>query len=64
MGKTNQKLNSTLSIKKVEKNGKTFNNLLLTVLLNNGEVVTFEIKEKFFNHKFNFKLVQNLSEVE
>lgn len=63
MAKTNQNLNATLSKKTVAKNGKTFTNLVLEVLLNNGKVVEFEIQPKFYNHKFDFMIKQNINEV-
>lgn len=61
--KTNQKLNALLSKKSVQKNGKTFTNLVLEVLLNNGQVVHFEIIEKFYNSKFDYLLKSNIDEV-
>lgn len=64
MNKINQKeLNANLSKKSVQKNGKTYTNLVLTVALDNGEVVSFEIVEKFYNSKFDFKVKSNIKEV-
>ena len=62
--KINQKeLNATLVKHSVTSKGKTYENLILLVQLNNGEVVSFEITPKFYNRKFVFKLKQNLNEV-
>lgn len=64
MEKINQKeFNANLSKKSVQKNGKTYTNLVLTVALDNGEVVSFEIVEKFYNSKFDFKVKSNIKEV-
>lgn len=64
MNKINQKeFNANLSKKSVQKNGKTYTNLVLTVALDNGEVVSFEIVEKFYNSKFDFKVKSNIKEV-
>lgn len=57
-----QKRNANLVKKVSEKDGKKYVNLYLTVELNNGEVVNFQIREAFFNKKFNYKLRQNIDE--
>lgn len=63
MSKTNQKeLNALLTKKSVNKNGKNYTNLVLEVVLNNGEVVSFEISAMFYNRKFDYKLKQNINE--
>lgn len=63
MKNTNQKLNATLSKKIVAKNGKTFTNLLVSVVLNNGRVVNFEIQPKFYNSKLMCLITHNIDEV-
>lgn len=55
-------LNSLIEKKTVERNGKHYVNLIATVVLNDGSVVSFEIQPKFYNRKFDYKLKQNLNE--
>lgn len=56
-------LNASLVKHCVISKGKTYENLLLLVRLNNGEVVSFEVSPKFYNRKFDYKLKQNINEV-
>lgn len=64
MSKINQKdFNALVSKQIVNRKGKTYTNLVCTVLLNNGDVVSFEFSPKFYNHKFDYKLKQNINEV-
>lgn len=56
-------LNASLVKMSVVSKGKTYQNLILLVRLNNGEVVSFEVAPKFYNRKFDFKLKQNINEV-
>lgn len=55
-----EKKNTYLYVKKTIKNGKEYNNLVCETTLNNGRVVSFEIKQTFFKRKFDYLLKQNL----
>ena len=57
--KQNQ-LNSIVAVYNIEKNGKKYSNLVVNTTLENGEIVTYEVKLAFYNRKFAYKLRQNL----
>ena len=59
-----KKLNALLQKKSVTKAGKHYVNLVLIVVLDNGEVVTFQVAPKFYNSKLNYKISKNIQEAE
>lgn len=54
------KNNSLLEIKVTNKNGKEYKNLYITLTLDNGKVVKFQVKQSFYNKKFAYLLEKNL----
>lgn len=54
------KNNSLLEIKVTNKNGKEYKNLYITLTLDNGKVVKFQVMLSFYNNKFAYLLEKNL----
>lgn len=58
MKKNNQTLNANLSLKKVSKNGKDYENIIVTI-----SGFTFEVAPKFLNRKQLYKVKCLIKEV-
>jgi len=54
------KENAKVYAKKTTKNGKEFVNLFVEVTLVNGDKVTMQIKQAFYNSKLAYKLIKQL----
>lgn len=52
--------NAYVCIKEYNQNGKKYENIYVSVELNNGMLVTFQVKQAFYNRKFASLLALNL----
>lgn len=59
MKKTNQNLNAHVSIKSVSSNGKNYDNVIVCLPTENGDI-SFQVKLAFFNKKLLYKIKKHL----
>ena len=59
MKNTNQKLNAYVSLKKVSKNGKEYQNIIVSIPTDNG-AIDFQVKLAFNNPKLLYKIRKQL----
>lgn len=63
MKENKQRLNAYVSLNKVSKNGRNFNNIIVSLPTEKGEI-SFQVKLAFYNSKLLYKIGKQLEESE